>query len=140
MLQDRRWVMGSKDHAIRQEAGQDKKRDRRPRRWVKDRRWVMGKDHAVRQEAGQDKKGDLISYQGVGLKTRTGDGLCFVTGYRSCFKNIKVQETGSDSRPEDGCRTGQEMAYASKQETDHSSRIVKIMQQDKRRSRTGKGI
>ncbi len=25
MLQDRRWIMGSKDHAIRQEVGQDKK-------------------------------------------------------------------------------------------------------------------
>ncbi len=27
MLQDRRWVMGAEDHAVRQEAGQDNKRD-----------------------------------------------------------------------------------------------------------------
>jgi hypothetical protein len=58
-------------------AGQEKGSDRRPRRWVKDRRWisllqdrkwVIGtKDHAVRQEAGEDKKRYLTEDQGGGL-------------------------------------------------------------------------
>ena len=50
------------------------------------------------------------------------------------------QETGSISYKEEGYRTGQEIAHASRQEIDNASRIVKILQPDKRWSRTRKGI